>query len=65
VDQGHWGQVLCVHFALLRRAQGQLRFPLAPWCSVNLVGEFQDHDSRGTSNHMGWIQAGLQGTSHS
>jgi hypothetical protein len=30
-----------------------------------MVGEFQDHDSRGTSNHMGWIQVGLQGTSHS
>jgi hypothetical protein len=26
---------------------------------------FQDHDSRETSNHMGLIQEGLQGTSHS
>jgi hypothetical protein len=30
-----------------------------------MVGEFQDHDPRRASNHMGWIQEGFQGTSHS
>jgi hypothetical protein len=27
--------------------------PPTPWCSVDVVGELQDHDSRGTSNHVG------------
>jgi hypothetical protein len=65
VDQGHWGQVLSFHLTLLRRAQGQLRCPPAPWYSADMVGEFQDHDPRRASNHMGWIQEGFQGTSHS
>jgi hypothetical protein len=30
-----------------------IRCPPAPWCSADLVGEFQDHDPSGTSNHMG------------